>query len=144
MAGRRWGDLWRYLVHVGFDFFFLAGCYSCDYFKECFCVTCDHACTKGSCNSTHASCVWNDNAFYIFDYISAYFNIQLIGQMTQGFPCHSACIGNGDWFGAPHSRDQLFFQDFYVSLVFFITFVQCFFLAFAQQYECYYSLCKQQ
>ena len=67
-----------HLIHVGLDFFLLTGCYSCNYFKERFRIACDHTRAQSSCNSPHAA----SDAFYIFDNISTYFNIQLFRQIT--------------------------------------------------------------
>ena len=140
MPGGCRSDLGFHLIHVGLDFLLLTGCYSCNYFKERFRIACDHTRAQSSCNSPHAACIGNDDAFYIFDNISTYFNIQLFRQIAQSFSRHCSCIGNGNGFGTSHCRNQFFLQDFYVSLVFFITFVQCFLLAFAQQYEYFSTL----
>ena len=56
--------------------------FSCNYFKERFRIACDHTRAQSSCNSPHAACIGNDDAFYIFNNISTYFNIQLFRQIT--------------------------------------------------------------
>ena len=134
MPGGCWRDFQLYLIHVRLDFFFLCWCYPGDYFQKSLRVSCDHTCTQCSCDSAHSACVWNDYAFYVLDNVPAYLDVHLIGQTAKSFSCHCSCVGDGDWFRAAHCGNQFFFQDFYIILIFFITFQQCFVLSFKRQW----------
>ena len=51
------------------------------------------------------------NAFYVFNDVAAYDDIDLIRHCAEHRPCLRGGIGHGDWLGAAHRRDKLLTQD---------------------------------